>query len=983
MPPMLSPVLIGRNAELDELVSALDRAGAGAGSALFLTGEPGIGKSRLASEISSLASARGFAVYRSRAVQSPSPLPFGPVTRALRAAWRNGSVDDANSDSPYRCVLAALGPEPDNAERQPAEVNPLTVAEAMLRVLGTAGTAGSLLILEDLHWADPQTLAAVDYLTDNLADRPILCLATLRDDEPSACLDMVMAIHSRRSADLIGVPRLSAAEVEEMARACLDDDPVAPAAADRLLKGCDGLPFAVEEIIGAAVASGQLEHRVDGWQLNDGISTGIPESIVGSVRNRLTALGPQAAEIIAASAVLGRQFDWTLVPSIAGADEHDVIAALTRARQAQLIEPDEHGDRWLRFRHNLTRDAIISGLLAPDLERCSAAAAAAIEAAHPGLPGPWCERTAQLYQAAQLHARAALLLLESGRRALSHGALCSATQTLGVARSELRRAKSADPTLVADIDEALVKALALAGDFQRLTPVAEEAVARLEATGTEPGRRARLLLTAAHTESEGNPAAASAHLAAGRAIADHLDNPVTSAWADAVAARCAVDTGDLDRADKLARRSLASAESAGLAGWAAEVAFESLEVLGRRERARDIAAARSAFERGAEIADRAELGVRKIRALHELGTIDVLQGGDTGRLSEASEQARRVGATAQAIAIDLELANIWCLGPDLTPAVSAARRCERGARLINAPRIGAMALAAQSLICGIRADRKGARMAARWAENELPGDPEVLATTWGQGRVAASLFGDDIPRALAESSAGIRHAEQAPQSRGLTWAFYALLEAVAGRDGHRALERAHAAGAAVGWNQAWLAYAAAVLAGRAGNAAHATALAAEGDECFQPYAPWWNHLARRLVVEDAIRDGWGNPTAWMCEAIRDFDASGHRRLAKACRVVLRRSGERVPRTGRGTAQVPAQLRRLGVTSREMDVFVLAAQGLSNADIAARLYISAKTVETHIASLVAKTGRDGRRDLIANAGRLALSSSRHPGPVSSR
>jgi DNA-binding NarL/FixJ family response regulator len=91
----------------------------------------------------------------------------------------------------------------------------------------------------------------------------------------------------------------------------------------------------------------------------------------------------------------------------------------------------------------------------------------------------------------------------------------------------------------------------------------------------------------------------------------------------------------------------------------------------------------------------------------------------------------------------------------------------------------------------------------------------------------------------------------------------------------------------------------------------------------------------------------------------------------------------VPRTGRGKAQVPAQLRRLGVTSREMDVFVLAAQGLSNADIAARLYISAKTVETHIASLVAKTGRDGRRDLIATAGQLAWSLSRHPASVSSR
>jgi hypothetical protein len=500
MSSMLSPVLIGRRAELGALVSALDRAAAGAGSALFLTGDPGIGKSRLATEISSLASARGFAIYRGRAVQSASPLPFGPLTEVLRAAGRTGTLDETAGDSPYRPVLASLVPELHIPGQQHAEANPLTAAEAILRVLGPAGSAGSLLILEDLHWADPETLATVDYITDNLAGRPILCLVTLRDDEPSAGLDTVRMIHARRSADLIKVPRLSEAEVEEMARACLDDDPVAPAAADRLLTGCDGLPFAIEEIIAAAVASGELEHRVDGWRLNDGISTGIPQSIVGSVQNRLTALGPQAAEIIAASAVLGRQFDWTLLPTIAGANELEVIAALTRARQVQLIEPDEHGDRWLRFRHNLTREAIISGLLGPDLERCSAAAAAAIEAAHPGRPGPWCERTAQLYRAAQLHARTALLLLESGRRALLQGALCSATRTLGAARSELRRAKSADAALVVDIDEALVKALALTGDFQRLTPVAEEAVARLEAAGTEPGRRARLLLTAAHTE---------------------------------------------------------------------------------------------------------------------------------------------------------------------------------------------------------------------------------------------------------------------------------------------------------------------------------------------------------------------------------------------------------------------------------------------------------------------------------------------------
>ncbi|HEX9032641.1 MAG TPA: helix-turn-helix transcriptional regulator, partial [Streptosporangiaceae bacterium] len=71
-----------------------------------------------------------------------------------------------------------------------------------------------------------------------------------------------------------------------------------------------------------------------------------------------------------------------------------------------------------------------------------------------------------------------------------------------------------------------------------------------------------------------------------------------------------------------------------------------------------------------------------------------------------------------------------------------------------------------------------------------------------------------------------------------------------------------------------------------------------------------------------------------------------------------------------SAQVPPQMRRLGITSREMDVFLLVARGCSNAEIAERLFISPKTVETHVASLVAKTGQAGRRELVAHAARFA-------------
>jgi predicted ATPase len=189
MPSMLSPVLIGRDAELRTLVTALDAAETGAGRALFLVGDPGVGKSRLAAELSSLAGDRGFASYRGRAVQSASPAPFRPVTEALIQLGRSGSLAKAASESEYRSVLATLVPELGQAARPNTEVNPLTVAEALLRVLALTGT-GSILILEDLQWADPETLATVDYVADNLVGRRVLLIATLRDDEPSAGLDI-------------------------------------------------------------------------------------------------------------------------------------------------------------------------------------------------------------------------------------------------------------------------------------------------------------------------------------------------------------------------------------------------------------------------------------------------------------------------------------------------------------------------------------------------------------------------------------------------------------------------------------------------------------------------------------------------------------------------------------------------------------------------------------------------------------------------
>jgi DNA-binding CsgD family transcriptional regulator len=970
MKSMLCPVLVDRGPELASLTSALDGAAHGAGGVSFLTGDAGVGKSRLAREIATLAAERGFHVLTGRATESVVPVPFRPIAEALMRASRAGMMADAPEMATYRATLGSLVPEWRRERDTEADISAIMLAEALLRLLTTPRWTGALLILEDLHWADPETLAILEYLADNLVATRVLLVATVRHGEPSAGLDAVRSISARRAATTIEIRRLKERSVRQMASACLETGDV-PADVLRLLADCDGLPFAVEEILAAAISSGQLVNDSGSWHVNEGIQTALPASIVGSVRNRLVGLGPAVSDVLASAAVLGKQFDWTLLPQVTQASETQVLGALQQAQDVQLIEPVGGGLGLFRFRHSLTRHAILTDLLPPDLARRSARAADAIEAAHPDLPAAWCELAAELHEAAGDQARAAVLMLRVGGRALRLGALGTAIASLRDAKDLLGEVPAADPMVAIDIEEALVHALALAGDYDQLAPVADELLARLDRAGAaDPRRAAQIRLTTARTRSEDHPVAAAEHLAAARSIANDLEDKALLSQVDAVAAHCAFDAGDIEKGGRLALRSLTSAEAAGLEGWAAQVAIESLEVIGRRERLRDIGAARVAFERAYQIAGDAELAVQRIRVLHELGTIDMLEDGKTERLSEARDLASRAGAISTATVIDLQLANTWSLGTDLDQALSASLACQQGAHRIGAKRIEAIATNIQALVAAIRGDRAETEQIAERAERTMPGDPEVLFSTWGLSRVTASLFLDDLPRALAESESGLSYGgRMAMLSPRRGWGNYALLQAVFDRDGHGAISEARAAGAAVGWNHGYLCYAEAVLEGRDGNKGGADALASRGADLLNPYAAWWNHLARRIVAPAALDSGWGQPVAWLREATAEFEATGHAKLASACRGILRKAGERVPRSGRGNAQVPPQMRRLGITSREMDVFLLVARGFSNSEIAERLFISTKTVETHIANLVTKTGQAGRRELVAHAARF--------------
>jgi DNA-binding CsgD family transcriptional regulator len=230
-------------------------------------------------------------------------------------------------------------------------------------------------------------------------------------------------------------------------------------------------------------------------------------------------------------------------------------------------------------------------------------------------------------------------------------------------------------------------------------------------------------------------------------------------------------------------------------------------------------------------------------------------------------------------------------------------------------------------------------------------------------RSLPALLGHDLPGADEQLDAGFRplvqHASAAPIAY---WGMWALLRTcIADDPWPREFLRSAPPGRR-DTNRGAVGFADAVVAGRAGDRELAARLFAEADRMLT-VPQWWRRLLRLVTLEAAVLDGWGDPVPELRADLAVFERDGEDQLARTCRDLLRRAGAPT-RRGRGTAQVPPELRALGVTSREADVLALIHQGLPNAEIAKRLFLSPRTVETHVANLLAKTGAADRGSLRA-------------------
>jgi DNA-binding CsgD family transcriptional regulator len=384
---MHSTYLVGREAELDLLEQMLTEARSGRGGSVFLVGEHGIGKSRLAAEIAGKALGANLAVMRGRGNAVGPTVPFRALTEALLSLARRRELPDDSHLAPYRPALGRLVPD-WGADGGDGDVPLVVLAEAVLRLAAAAGRdRGTLLVLENLHHADLETLAVVEYLISNLDQQGTMLLGTVRA-EATETVDLIRSAHRRRQAAMVELSRLSRPDVVAIVGACLDISPaeVPEDLADLLWRTSAGNPLMAEELLQGMVSNGRLARSRTGWHAAPNAITNVPPALVRDIARRTERLGEQSRAILFTAAVLGQRFRLSAVKRITVLDEDALLSELRALISAQLVIADERDPDWYTFQHPLMGEAILTLYSPADRARCARRAAAELADAQPDPP---------------------------------------------------------------------------------------------------------------------------------------------------------------------------------------------------------------------------------------------------------------------------------------------------------------------------------------------------------------------------------------------------------------------------------------------------------------------------------------------------------------------------------------------------------------------------------------------------------------------
>ncbi|HYE92570.1 MAG TPA: AAA family ATPase, partial [Terriglobales bacterium] len=423
--PAAETPLVGRDTELVALRERLTLAARGKGQVAVITGEAGIGKSRLVAELASDASARGIRVLLGRAHETEQILPFRPWIDALRAGRALVDLDGGARARATRTELVRLFPElAGGSGGAPTITNESHVRlfESLDAVIDElAMTTPLLVIIEDLHWADDMTLRLLPFIGRRLAGRRVVLACTAREEDATPGVQRTM----REMAALphvtpVALGALSkdatAALVRALARSGSPDARLADTI-ERVWELSEGSPFVIVETVRALRDA----------RLPDARDVGLPQRVRDLIAARIARLSPRAQELARIAAVFTRSFEFPVLQRAAGLARRETAEAVEELVRQRIV--DAVGERF-DFTHARIRQAVGDSLLAPRRQALHAAIGEAVETVYAGRLEDSYERLAYHFSRADEPARALTYLVHLADKVARSYALEEAVRVL-------------------------------------------------------------------------------------------------------------------------------------------------------------------------------------------------------------------------------------------------------------------------------------------------------------------------------------------------------------------------------------------------------------------------------------------------------------------------------------------------------------------------------------------------------------------------
>jgi DNA-binding CsgD family transcriptional regulator/tetratricopeptide (TPR) repeat protein len=981
-----APVFVGRMAELATLDAAFERVRRGRPSAVLIGGEAGVGKSRLLSEFAARARATGVSrvLYGYCLELSAEGLPFAPFTTVLRELVRGLGTEGVAALLPGRGgqELARLLPElgePD-IHGDPGEARARMFEQALTLFARLAEGGPVLLVIEDAHWSDPSTRDLLAFLVGNqrVLDN-VLIVVTFRSDElhRGHPLRPVLAELDRLGWVVrLDLPRLTRREGRELAAALLGREPE-PELADRVFSRSEGNPLFIEALLSR----------------DDLLGPGLPESLRDLVLADVRRLPAETQEVLGALGVAGQRSGHALLAAVTGLGDKPLVAALKPAVSANVLVPDADG---YAFRHALIREAILGEVLPGEKTRLHTRLAE-ILAADPSLVAPGRAEIEQAHHWYLAHDAARALESTWSAAAVAGRSLAHAERLALLARIlELWPAlPDAAERLGAshlDVLESAAEAAPAAGEDEKGIGFATTALKEID-PGREPARAAVLLEQRGLMKYRLGRADSIDEL---REALRLMPASPPSAVRARMLARCAkrMATSHEPGASAMAEEALTLARQTGDAATEAYALITVAEAHAHAPGYQLTSRSLEMLAQARALAERAQAYDPQLQAT--ITESDLLEG--MGEHERAAQVARQGVISAREYGLARATGTLLAANV-AEPLMSLGRWDEAGDVIEHAlelsppPGTRAVLLLLAGQMALARGDLAGAAQSAAATRNALTrfGYRDQTHLPLAQLETGLRLAQDRPGDALTITGQALERAE-VQRSPRYTWPLLvagaqacgmALTSAAAARDdslatrAHRLLDRLRRLAETldvIGPVQQAHRLTFAADSARAG--------VAEGAPGADTLAGW-----------DAAAQAWDRvhcayPQA--CALLRAAEAAmdgGDRdgaaqRLARAApladglaAVPLREQIGSLARRARLSLPVrpaggPAE-ENFGLTAREIEVLRLVSAGRANRDIAAELFISAKTASVHVSNILAKLHAASRTEAAAIAHRIGL------------